>query len=81
VRKENTMSEPVWQSRLDDKYDVSVTQNDEDAYKGTLRVVENGDVLLEEPVGISYGAPFGPDVADVAEWQQRAAEFIDGRET
>lgn len=72
------MSEPVWSSRLDGRYDVVVVGNPENTHSGMLLISEGDRVLLEEVVGLSYGAIFGPDVADIAAWQQRAVEFIDG---
>lgn len=72
------MSGAIWESRLDNKYDVSVVGDPDDSYRGTLRISSEDKVLLEEPVGVSYGAPFGPDVDDVAAWQERAVTFIDG---
>lgn len=49
-------------------------------YRGRFTVAHqpSGDVLLDEEVGLSYGAIFGPDVADVDEWQGRAIGVIDG---
>lgn len=74
------MSDIVWSARLDQKYQVSVEGDPEDGYKGTLRIADGDKVLLEEPVGLSYGALFGPDVSDVVAWQERAVQFIDGLE-
>jgi hypothetical protein len=28
-------------------------------------------------VGLMYGAIFGPDVSDVAEWQRLSTDFVD----
>ena len=66
----------VWQNKLDNIYDVMmVTDNDD--YKGNL-IIKKGDVeLLKELTTISYGARFGPDVSDVAVWENRCIDFID----
>jgi hypothetical protein len=66
----------IWENRLDDKYDVFV-EGVEDGYKGFFVIMEGDIELLREEVSISYGAKFGPDVADVAEWEQRCVDFID----
>lgn len=67
----------VWTSTLDGKYEVTVTRSDD--YVGELTISEGDLVLHRETVGLSYGATFGPDVADVAEWQRIAVEFADGK--
>lgn len=66
----------IWENRLDDKYDVFV-ESVEDGYKGFLVIMEGDKELLREEVSISFAARFGPDVADVAEWEQRCVDFID----
>lgn len=42
------------------------------AYGGTLEVREGEEMLLSMQVGLSYGARFGPDVSDVADWAEMA---------
>jgi len=55
----------IWSSTLDGKYVLTITRIDD--YLGELTLSE-GDLLLHrEVVGLSYGALFGPDVADVSE--------------
>jgi hypothetical protein len=52
-----------------------------DDYLGELTISE-GDLLLHrEVVGLSYGAIFGPDAADVYEWQRIAIELVDGKKS
>jgi hypothetical protein len=70
----------IWESDLDDKYKCTVERTSERT--GLLRVVETGTsrVLLEKQVGLSYGAQFGPDMADVAEWQELCVEAVDSQE-
>jgi hypothetical protein len=68
----------VYENTVDNgEFHVSVEQTGE--YQGQLKVkvVETGQILLDEQVGLAYGARFGPDVADVYSWQERAIEVID----
>ena len=66
----------VWEAKLDEVYDCKVTRIDD--YKGNLTVIDMFDrVLLEEEVGLMYGATFGPDVSDVALWENKCVEVID----
>ena len=55
---------------------VPVTGNQEVATL-TVQVTETGEVLLHEDVSLMYGAKFGPDVSDVASWQERSVGVID----
>jgi hypothetical protein len=57
----------IWNDKLDNKYDVSVTQLSE--YIGLFRLSEDNVVLTEREVHISWGARFGPDIEDVVKWQ------------
>jgi hypothetical protein len=67
----------VWTSTLDGKYVLTITRIDE--YLGELTLSEGDLVLHREVVGLSYGSLFGPDLADVADWQRIAVEFVDGK--
>jgi hypothetical protein len=67
----------VWTSTLDKRYEVTVTRSDD--YLAELTISEGNQVLHRESVGLSYGAIFGPDVADVADWRRIAVEFVDGQ--
>ena len=69
----------VWTSTLDGKYEVTVTRTDD--YHAELTISEGNQVLHRESVGLSYGAIFGPDVADVADWRRIAFEFVDGHKS
>ena len=73
-----TDARPIWQAMLDGHYDVRVTRT-EHTHLGLLTITDTRDsrVLLEEPVPLSYGALFGPDVLDVQAWQRRAIVVID----
>jgi hypothetical protein len=65
----------IWASTLDDKYLVQVQRTAH--YSGALCIFDGEKTLLEQPVGLSYGAAFGPDISDVSDWEQRAVAFID----
>jgi hypothetical protein len=68
----------VWWSRLDGRYQIEVQRLDE--RQGVLRIFDhaNGNTQIhDEPVGLSYGAVFGPDVADVDDWRERAVRVVD----
>lgn len=74
-----TDEQQVWQATLDERYRVMVTRTA--PYEGLLQVVdtEGGELLHEEEVVVSYDAIFGPDVADVARWQEIAMRIVDSR--
>jgi hypothetical protein len=65
----------VWSSMLDGKYMVKVIRIE--PYRGELTVAEGDNVLHREDVLLSFDALFGPDVADVASWQEAAMTFVD----
>ena len=68
----------VWRSKLDDKFLIEVHRTDN--YSGTLYIFDhdkNDLGIASWDVMLSYGAMFGPDVADVEEWQKGVAVFID----
>lgn len=67
----------VWESKLDKKFECKVERTSK--YQGHLSVidVETKEVLLDQDVGLSYGAMFGPDMGDVAYWQDLCVEAVD----
>lgn len=71
----------VWWTRLDKRYQVEVQRKGD--YEGTLFIWdhedEDGGWIMGRAVTLSYAARFGPDVADVAEWQNIAIELVDSR--
>ena len=73
------MSNIVWESKLDTIYNCQVTRTDE--YKGILKLTntENDWVLVEQEVSLSYGAKFGPDIDDVAQWQEICIQAVDNQ--
>lgn len=72
------MAEPVWQQSVDDGvYTTRVDRRSD--YAGVLTVTrtEDGALILVRDVTLSYQALFGPDVADVALWQEMVITAID----
>lgn len=69
----------VWENTVDKGTFGCKVESEDDPYKGRLiiTVIESGQVLLDEPVGIMFGAHFGPDVSDVGEWEEKAIAVID----
>ena len=65
----------VWSSTLDKKYIIAVTRTE--LFHGVLTISEGATLLHREPVFLTFDALFGPDVTDVAEWQDIALEFVD----
>ena len=71
------MSDLIWKSELDGKYTCSVVRINKRG--GNLKLVETetGRELLNQDVGLLYGAQFGPDVEDVAKWQSICVAVVD----
>ena len=66
----------IWEAQLDEVYDCKVTRIDE--HTGKLTVIDQFDrVLIEEEVGLMYGAMFCPDISDVSIWRDKCVEVID----
>ncbi len=67
----------IWSAELDGKYQCSVVRINKRG--GNLRVVESatGRELLNQDVGLMYGAQFGPDVEDVEKWQSICTAVVD----
>ena len=71
--------ELVWHNTVDGgAWDCRVVRNGPGT--GTLFVtrVLTGEVVLDQVVTLSYGAIFGPDVADVQGWEVMSIRAIDG---
>jgi hypothetical protein len=66
----------IWTAKLDEVFDVAVKRVD--GSRGHLTISRDGKVLSQRDVTLSYGAAFGPDVGDVAEWEEWAVEYVDG---
>jgi hypothetical protein len=76
----------AWAAVLDKRYKIEVQRDTKGGdmihaqYNGFLVIFDSQDndkVILDEKVPISYGAVFGPDAIDVAEWQEMACEAVD----
>ena len=65
----------VWNSQLDNTYDVSVVRINRDS--GTLYVKLGGIILYEKEVTLSYGAMFGTDWCDIQLWMSIGIEVVD----
>jgi hypothetical protein len=73
------MEDVIYENTVDSgAFTVRVVASADSNYRAHLKVwVTDGELLLDEEVPLSYGAIFGPDVSDVAEWQERALVVID----
>mgnify|MGYP003348970809 FL=1 len=72
------MNNLIWEATLDNgAYRCEVKRLSH--HKGQLTVVETAtnELILNKEVGLSYGAQFGPDMADVAQWQEMIVEAVD----
>lgn len=67
----------IWQSTLDGRYEVQVVRVA--PYQGKLVIRDAGEEIFSRQVGLMYNAQFGPDVSDVADWQEIAVHFIDNK--
>ena len=73
------MKNEVWSAVLDDIYECKVIRSEDN--RGVLSIrrkgKSTGTLLWETGVNLSYGAAFGPDVYDVAEWEAMCLDFVD----
>lgn len=68
----------VWSASVDDgTYTVQVMRVEEYNATITVKHLASDTTILEQQVGLSYGAIFGPDVSDVAAWQVMSLDAID----
>ncbi len=65
----------IWSTKVDKRYQVEVIRTG--AYTADLVVTDDGRELLREKVSLAYKAIFGPDVDDIATWQERVIRLID----
>ncbi|MDA2936013.1 hypothetical protein MYX06_02245 [Patescibacteria group bacterium AH-259-L05] len=68
----------IWRAKFDDRYLAEVHRTGN--YIGTLYVFDhnkNDKEIASWDVSLAYGAQFGPDAADVYEWQEEVTDFID----
>lgn len=74
--------EPVWRQTLDaGVYTAEVLRVPEDITGGTGKLVlrKGDEVITTERVSLKYGAQFGPDSEDVAEWQDIVIGWLESR--
>lgn len=73
--------ETIWESEVDDGlYECKVKRIGEREGVLTVLNVTTQKTLLRTPVELAYGASFGPDVHDVAYWEELCINAIDGKE-
>lgn len=68
----------VWRGKLDNRYLIEVHRTDQ--YYGKLFVFDhdkNDQEIACWEVGLSYGAVFGPYIANIDDWQKKVLDFID----
>ncbi len=71
-----TSDDVVWWNQLDKgRYVATVVRTQ--PYRGLLTLTREDRVVFQASVGIAYNAPFGPDMEDVAAWEQRCVEAAD----
>jgi len=69
--------ELVWQAVLDEKYGCAVVRLAQRVGRLVVTNEETKEVLLDQEVGLSYGAMFGPDADDVAHWEELCVNAVD----
>ncbi|HUZ30473.1 MAG TPA: hypothetical protein VMU90_14595 [Solirubrobacteraceae bacterium] len=70
----------VWWSRLDARYQVEVQRTgDSTARLAVFDHLDRDRLVGQQVVSLRAGAVFGPDVEDLADWQDAAAALVDGR--
>lgn len=68
----------VWEATLDNVWSCRVERTGERTGRLVVsRVDDPSVVILDEKTGLLYGAHFGPDVEDVALWQEKCAAAVD----
>ncbi|MEE9214656.1 MAG: hypothetical protein V3U54_07655 [Thermodesulfobacteriota bacterium] len=77
--KEKVLSEDIiWWSKLDNRFLIQVRRLRENEATMCIFDHDNDDEMMScEQVSLAYGAIYGPDVADIATWQERAVEIVD----
>jgi hypothetical protein len=73
--EENSDAE-IWSSMLDGRYAVTVHRLSRS--RGELNIRDGSQHIHRREVTLMYGAIFGPDIDDVATWQEIATTVVDG---
>lgn len=71
----------IWWARLDNRFQIEVQGLDEETHRGIFLIFDHNNdnkLVFSEEVPVSYGAIFGPDVSDIAYWQNKVIEVVDG---
>lgn len=71
------MNYVIWESKLDNKYDIRVERVA--PYEGELVISEGDKMLTIKQVTLTYDAKFGPDINDIREWERSCINFIDNK--
>ena len=69
------MKYKVWNTELDDKYQVHVERIE--PYMGELVIMDGVKEIYRKLIKLSYDVKFGPDIEDVRIWQDEVIRFID----
>lgn len=77
----NTESLVVWNTTLDDIYDVRVVRIEPGAGEFSIREIGEQKPFFTRLTSFSYSAIFGPDVDDEMEWKLWALEAVEARKT
>lgn len=72
------MYEIVWESMLDQRYSCKVIRQTGRTGLLTVKDCETEEFLLEKEVSLAFGSIFGPDVDDVAQWQDFCVDAVEG---
>lgn len=68
----------VWENTVDQgRFSARVTRTSDYIGQLVVTVVESKEKLLDEEVHLDYRAIFGPDVANVADWESNTIKVID----
>lgn len=72
------MEDVIWADTVDNgAWEAKVVGTSDRAGELTVTESATGQVVHRETVGLSYGAVFGPDVADLSQWQDTVINVID----
>lgn len=69
----------VWEAKLDNIYNCFVERTGD--YAGKLKIEKDNTIVFEKDVSMMYNAIFGPDIADVNDWEQTCIDYVDGLNT
>jgi hypothetical protein len=73
---EESSKKEIWSSMLEGRYTVTVHWLR--PYRGKLTIWEGEKLIHSQKLALMYHAVFGPDVDDVATWQEIATTVVDG---